>query len=199
MSMLHLVQTKRHLWGSFPSPLTWELSLFLLCCFPLPPANRQLAALLWQQWELPDTLVTAWLVSGRFSTLTLEVWRAANVLEGATDRGKVIIMSTSLPAWAELNLTVSCRLGPDRPLSHNSNSGLFLSPMHCPLDQAVHYVHMVSKNRICVQVVFWILKYCNYKLFLVKDECFHPPAFQELVVVMSIYHKHRYLLISVNK
>lgn len=67
-----------------------RVSLFSERCFPLPPANRQLAALLWQRRELPDTLVRAWLVNGRFSTLSLGVWRAANVLEGWLTEKKMI-------------------------------------------------------------------------------------------------------------
>lgn len=37
---------------------------------------------LWQKQELLDAVVTAWLVSGRFSTLTLHKCWAANVLKG---------------------------------------------------------------------------------------------------------------------
>lgn len=75
---------------------TDESCLFTMCCFSLPPVNRQMAALLLQGRELPDTLVTAWLVSGRFSTLTLGVWWAANVLEGRLTEEEMIMSPSSL-------------------------------------------------------------------------------------------------------
>lgn len=87
----------------------WSESCLSMCCFPLAPVNRQLAALLWQGRELPDTLVTAWLVSGRFSTLTLGVWWAANVLEGWLTEEEMIMSLSSL-AWIELFLSFLCRL-----------------------------------------------------------------------------------------
>ncbi len=148
MPALHSAHTHTHthtqkdtFQALFPSHWPESCLCFAVCCFPLPPADRQLAALLWQRWELPDTHVAAWLVSGRFSTLTLGVWRAANVLEGWLTE-KEMIMSTSSLAWAELGLTVSCVgcLGPDGRLCHNCNTVtfFFFGLIYGPHDQFEH-------------------------------------------------------------
>lgn len=89
--------------------------VFLVCCSPLPHANRQVAALLWQRWELPDTLVTARLVSGKFSTLT---WGSGGLL-----------MSWSSDWQSRRRLCLPARLAeqsmawqfPDSRLGHNCN------------------------------------------------------------------------------
>lgn len=89
-------------WKKIPGPYSWEMKplqdteescLFTMCCFSLPPVNRQMAVLLLQGLELPDTLVTARLVRGRFSTLTLGVWCAANVLEGRLTEEEIFLCS----------------------------------------------------------------------------------------------------------
>lgn len=116
--IMQLVQDVR---SSFKTHTDTPWHCFFFFCFPLPPVSRRLARVWWWEQEHPHTILTVWLVSRRFSTLTLAVCKAANVLEWWLTEDEMIM-------WPGSFAFPHCFLAdcPDRPHKLGPNCTSFV-------------------------------------------------------------------------